>query len=145
MSESYLSRSEKETIELGSKFARRLLPGDVVALYGDLGSGKTRFIKGICMGLGVAAHVSSPTFTIINEYTGTNFRIHHFDFYRLESVQELREIGFNEYLDDNGICVIEWADRVKNLLPPDRYDVYFSFGEENQIRKISIKRKVHKK
>ena len=145
MSESYLSRSEKETIEMGSKFASRLLPGDVVALYGDLGSGKTRFIKGICMGLGVTAHVSSPSFTIINEYTGTNLRIHHFDFYRLESVKELNEIGFNEYLDDNGICVIEWADRVKNLLPPDRYDVYFDFGEEIQIRKINIERKFRDK
>lgn len=142
MSELYLSRSEEETIELGSKLAHRLLPRDVVALYGDLGTGKTRFIKGICKGLGVVEHVSSPTFTIINEYSGTNLKIHHFDFYRLESVKELLEIGFTEYLDDNGVCVIEWADRVKDLLPPDRYDVYLSFGDTNQIRKIIIERKI---
>jgi tRNA threonylcarbamoyladenosine biosynthesis protein TsaE len=140
MSETYLSHSEAETIDTGKKFADRLSPHDIVALYGDLGSGKTRFIKGVCRGLGVVEHVASPTFTILNDYDGNGLKIHHFDFYRLVSVAELREIGFDEYLESDGICVIEWADRVKDLLPPDRYDVSLSFGDSLDCREIVIEK-----
>jgi tRNA threonylcarbamoyladenosine biosynthesis protein TsaE len=140
MSETYLSHSEEETVETGKRFAKRLQTHDVVALYGDLGSGKTRFIKGICHGLGVEEHVASPTFTIINEYECDGLKIHHFDFYRLGSISELREIGFDEYIDGEGICVIEWADRVKELLPSGRYDVYMSFVDSPDCRKIIIEK-----
>lgn len=138
MSETYLSHSEKETIGAGARFAKLLKPGDVVALEGDLGSGKTRFIKGICIGLGVAEHVASPTFTILNEYRGSVLKIYHFDFYRLGSTAELREIGFEEYLDGDGVCVIEWADRVHDKLPDERYDVHMSFGNSPDTRQIVI-------
>jgi len=140
MSETYLSHSEEETIDTGIKLARQLSPHDVVALFGDLGSGKTRFIKGICRGLGVIEHVSSPTFTILNEYDGNGLKIHHFDFYRLGSLSELREIGFDEYLEGEGVCLIEWADRVQGLLPADRYDVHLSFGESPENRRIVIEK-----
>jgi tRNA threonylcarbamoyladenosine biosynthesis protein TsaE len=140
MNETYLSHSEAETIETGKIFSGRLLPHDVVALYGDLGSGKTRFIKGICLGLGVAEHVASPTFTILNEYYGGKLKIYHFDFFRLGSLNEIRDIGFDEYVYGDGICVIEWADRVKNLLPEERYDIYLDFADTPDVRKIIIEK-----
>lgn len=124
---------------LGEEFAKtKLKPGDVVALIGELGSGKTRFIKGICSGLGVTEHVSSPSFTIVNEYASKNGKIFHFDFYRIASISELKEIGFYDYVYNEGICVIEWADRVMDLLPPNRYDVLFTLGESETVREIVI-------
>ncbi len=132
------THSDEETIQAGEKFSRELRPGTVVACYGELGSGKTRFIKGICRGFGVEEHVASPTFTIVNEYAAKGFRIFHFDFYRMKSTGELREIGFEEYLDSDGITLIEWADRVKEFLPANRYDVFLSLGGDEQTRRIEI-------
>ncbi len=137
MAQSFLSHSVGETFRLGSEFAKKLHPGDVVALYGELGSGKTHFIKGACQGLGVAEHVASPTFTIINEYETPSVRVCHFDFYRLKDLAELREIGFDEYFAEN-ICLIEWADRVKELLPPQRFDISLNFGPDENSRAITI-------
>lgn len=135
----FISNSERETVALGEDFARtKLKAGDVVALIGELGSGKTRFIKGICSGLGVTEHVSSPSFTIVNEYISNIGKIFHFDFYRIASISELKEIGFDDYIYNGGICVIEWADRVMELLPPNRYDVLFTLGESETIREIVI-------
>lgn len=135
----FISNSEKETVTLGKEFAStKLKAGDVVALIGELGSGKTRFIKGICSGLGVTEHVSSPSFTIVNEYTSKIGKIFHFDFYRIASTSELKEIGFDDYIYNEGICVIEWADRVMELLPPNRYDVLFTLGESETVREIVI-------
>ena len=106
---------------------------------GELGSGKTRFIKGICKGLGVTEHVASPTFTIVNEYYLAGTAIYHFDFYRVESLVEIREIGFDEYLSSSdAICLIEWADRVREILPPRRYDVHIRLGKDNDTREIII-------
>ncbi len=133
------THSEEETIESGARFARRLSPGEVVALIGELGTGKTRFIKGICRGLGVEEHVASPTFTIVNEYKGSLFPIYHFDFYRMKTLRELREIGFDEYLDGDGVCLIEWADRVADALPPERYEVRFELGRDEHSRRIFIR------
>ncbi|MBI1804016.1 MAG: tRNA (adenosine(37)-N6)-threonylcarbamoyltransferase complex ATPase subunit type 1 TsaE [Ignavibacteriae bacterium] len=131
--------SEDETIRYGEEFAGALLPGDVVAVIGDLGSGKTCFIKGICKGLGVTEHVASPTFTIVNEYHKGDLAVYHFDFYRVLSLREVHEIGFEEYLSSgDAICLIEWADRVLELLPPRRYDVRMRLGEKNQAREIVI-------
>lgn len=137
---SIVSRSEQETIDAGAELASALRPGDLVACYGELGAGKTRFIKGACRGLGVTAHVTSPTFTIVNEYAGSGVAVFHFDFYRIEGVHELREIGFDEYLDRGGICLIEWPERVAPLLPADRFDVYVSPGESAAERMIRIER-----
>ena len=132
------TRSEQETIALGESFAERLRPGDVVAFFGTLGTGKTRFIKGICGGLGVAEHVTSPTFTIVNEYRGSAMRVYHFDFYRLKELRELREIGFDDYLLAGGVCLVEWAEQVAALLPARRYDVRLDFGADERSRRVTI-------
>ncbi len=130
--------TEEETIALGASFASRLRPGDVVALFGTLGTGKTRFIKGICRGLGVAVHVTSPTFTIVNQYEGRTGIVYHFDFYRLKSRSELREIGFEEYLSSGGICLVEWAEQVEAFLPARRYNVRLAHGSTDGGRRIAI-------
>jgi tRNA threonylcarbamoyladenosine biosynthesis protein TsaE len=139
MMEAFRTNSENETIDLGTNFARRLMRGNVVALFGDLGTGKTRIIKGICKGLGALQHVASPTFTLLNEYCGKEMKIFHFDFYRIKTISELDEIGFDEYIDGNGVCLIEWADRVETLLPPKRYNIYLKLGENENAREITIK------
>jgi len=110
------TKSEIETEQLGFEFAKNLIPGDKIALYGDLGSGKTEFVKGICDYFKVEEIVTSPTFTIINKYTATTsdepLNIYHIDLYRIEKEKELIEIGFSEYLNDNNaITIIEWAEK----------------------------------
>ncbi len=135
----FATHNEQETIHAGKIFAKGLNAGDVVACYGDLGSGKTRFIKGICEALGVREHVASPTFTIINMYNSGNTIIYHFDLYRINSLDELYELGFEEYTNSDGICLIEWAEKAEGLLPQKRYDIYFQLGETENKREISIK------
>ncbi|MBI2428778.1 MAG: tRNA (adenosine(37)-N6)-threonylcarbamoyltransferase complex ATPase subunit type 1 TsaE [Ignavibacteriales bacterium] len=139
--EKIVSHSESETIGAGSSFANRLRPGDVVALYGDLGSGKTRFVKGISLGLGIKEHVTSPTFVVVNEHRGGRIPLYHFDFYRLRSIGELREIGFDEYVEGNGICVFEWAEMISQQLPAKRYDVHLTLGETEMSRIITIEQR----
>jgi len=134
----YKTHSEDETISSGVDFAKRLTGGSVVALFGDLGTGKTRFIKGICRGLGVLEHVASPTFTLLNEYSGMKLNVFHFDFYRIKTIAELDEIGFDEYLFGDGVCLIEWADRVENILPPNRFDIHLNLGEDEYTREITV-------
>lgn len=135
----FTTHKEHETMNLGREFAKSQLKiGDVVAVYGELGTGKTRFIKGICDGLGVREHVGSPTFTIVNEYPFPDGKVFHFDFYRVNSTAEIREIGFEEYLTEDGVCVIEWADRAGGLLPERRIDVWMRFGAGESEREIRI-------
>jgi len=133
-----VTHSERETIALGAEMAAVLKPGDVVAFYGDLGSGKTRFIKGICQGLGVQEHVASPTFTIVHEYCVGDLRICHFDFYRMKSIAEIHDIGFGEYVNGDGICLIEWAEKARELLPPHRYEVTMQLGVNESSREVTI-------
>lgn len=103
---------------LGEALAGSLKPGAVVALYGDLGSGKTVLTKGIAAALGIAKDdVSSPTFTIVNEYVAGSIPLFHFDAYRIESPEELFDLGYEDYFFGEGICVVEWADRIESLLP----------------------------
>ena len=135
---SFESHSDRETENIGIEFSKRLQPRDIVACYGDLGTGKTRFIKGICKGLGISEHIASPSFSIVNEYNIDDLKIYHFDFYRVNSLDEIREIGFEEYLNSNGISLIEWADKVQKYLPPHRYDVHLDFGNDELIRLIKI-------
>ena len=139
--ETFISCSEEETILRGKYFSPSLNAGDVIALYGNLGSGKTKFTQGICEGLKVEQHVSSPTFTLINEYDSLRGKIFHFDCYRLNSVKEIFHLGFEEYLEDNGICIIEWAERAKELLPATRFDIHFAYGNNEHERIISIEKK----
>ncbi len=136
-----LSTSEEETVAAGERLGRLLRAGDVVALFGDLGAGKTRFVRGICRALGTDRNVSSPTFTLLHEYHAPGLSVNHFDFYRIASASELAGIGFAEYLDrDDGVCLIEWADRVGPFLPRERYDVRMAAGDSPDIRVIEVSR-----
>src|SRR6266478_6327620 len=142
MMQSYTTHSESETISCGEEFAKLLKHGDVVALYGNLGSGKTRFVQGVCKGLGVHEHVASPTFTIINEYAVDSLKIYHFDFYRMTSSKEIRDVGFEEYVNGDGICLIEWAEKAFEFLPPERFDVRLELGRDEHTRTIAVERGV---
>ncbi len=112
------TQSEAETVRVGEELGKRLRPGDVVAFYGDLGAGKTAFIRGVARGLGVTARVSSPTFTVVNEYPGP-VPLFHFDMYRLGSSDELFEIGWEDYLVRDGVCCVEWTENVEDAMPED--------------------------
>lgn len=134
--------SEEETVELGRRFAHNLERGDVVALYGELGAGKTEFVKGICEYFHVEEIVSSPTFTIMNQYTGVNrdhdeVMLYHVDLYRIDSSKELQEIGFNECTRSrNAIKLIEWAEKANGSLPRERYSVIFRFNDDDDDMRI---------
>jgi tRNA threonylcarbamoyladenosine biosynthesis protein TsaE len=114
---SIISHSPAQTFEHGRLLAARLRAGDVVALDGELGAGKTHFVKGIAAGLGCDGDVTSPTFTLVHEYTGGRLPLFHFDFYRLESEEETLRIGLDDYLGAGGVAVIEWAGKFPTLLP----------------------------
>lgn len=113
-----LLATEADTIRAGEKVADGLREGDVIALVGELGAGKTHFVKGVARGLGSAADVRSPTFTLVQEYGGGRLPLYHFDFFRLEAPKELWELGWDEYLDRLGVVIVEWADRFPEFLPP---------------------------
>ncbi|MBE7055821.1 MAG: tRNA (adenosine(37)-N6)-threonylcarbamoyltransferase complex ATPase subunit type 1 TsaE [Ruminococcaceae bacterium] len=115
----FTTESENETMNLGRKVGAFLKPGDVIAMTGDLGAGKTHFTMGVAETLGITEYVSSPTFTIVNEYTKGKMPLYHMDAYRLGDPDELMEIGFEEYLSGGGVIIIEWADIVEDVLPPD--------------------------
>ena len=114
-----ISKSEAETEAAGEQFAKTLPDGAVVALYGDLGAGKTAFVRGMARGLGIDARVSSPTFTIVNEYLGAR-ELYHFDMYRLGSSDELFDIGWEDYLSRGGICAVEWSENVEDAFEGDQ-------------------------
>jgi len=114
--------SPEETMQLGQRLARLLGPGDVVCLTGELGAGKTHFAKGIARGLCVREVVTSPTFTLIKEYEG-RMPFYHMDVYRLEGPEELADLGYDEYFYGEGVTLIEWADRVADVLPDERLDI----------------------
>ncbi len=114
----FTSNSVAETEEAGKQFALELCAGDVLALVGDLGSGKTHFVKGIARGLGAKDAVTSPTFTLVHEYLDGRLPVYHFDFYRLATADALRTIGFDEYVFGDGVSVIEWADKFRDAIPP---------------------------
>lgn len=115
MAEVLISHSVEETLVFGEQFASRLRGGDIVALRGDLGSGKTHFVKGICRGLGSEDGVSSPTFVFINEYHG-KFTVYHVDLYRLDSEKQLTPLGLDDLATPNSIVLVEWPDLAKNIL-----------------------------
>lgn len=138
MSFVFLSQSSKQTMNLGRLLARQLLAGDILAFFGELGAGKTCFIKGICQGLGVPenVYITSPTFVIINRYIG-RLPIYHFDFYRLSCLEEIIDLGYEEFFFGKGICLIEWADRAENLLPDDYFKISMHHISPKE-RKIEI-------
>lgn len=115
----YVSNSPAETENLGAALAERLKPGTVVAFSGDLGAGKTAFVRGMARGLGISERVTSPTFTIVNEYEGGRLPLFHFDMYRLNSADDLFDIGWEDYLARGGVCAVEWSENVADALPED--------------------------
>ncbi|MFO7675269.1 MAG: tRNA (adenosine(37)-N6)-threonylcarbamoyltransferase complex ATPase subunit type 1 TsaE [bacterium] len=131
------SRSAAETIALGRALADELAPGDIVAFFGDLGSGKTTMIKGIAAGLGVAEKVRSPSFVIVTEYRG-RLPVYHVDLYRLADAAELGAAELDEYFDRDGITIVEWAERALGVLPERAVRVSIEFAGEG--RAISIER-----
>ena len=133
----YISKSEQETERIGSEFAASLPGGTVVAMYGDLGAGKTAFVRGMARGMGLDCRVSSPTFTIVNEYLGQRELI-HFDMYRLSDADELFDIGWEDYLIRGGVCAVEWSERVTDALPEDTLWVDIARGSGENDRIITI-------
>jgi tRNA threonylcarbamoyladenosine biosynthesis protein TsaE len=131
------SHSPAETSDIGRRLAADLKRGDVLALAGDLGAGKTHFVKGLAEGLGVAAEVTSPTFTLIHEYPGDRLPLFHIDLYRLETVGEVLNIGLDDYLESEGVTAIEWADKFPDLMPAGVRWVRFR-AMEGDTREISI-------
>ena len=133
----YLSHSPEETEHIGEMLGRRLRPGTVVAYRGGLGMGKTAFTRGLARGLGCAGRVTSPTFTIVNEYDGAT-PLFHFDMYRLGSSDELFDIGWEDYLTRGGVCAVEWSERVDDAMPADTLWVDTARGTDESDRIITI-------
>ncbi len=134
----WITNSEKETQQLGQRLGERLTPGSVIAYTGDLGAGKTAFTRGLAQGLQVPERVTSPTFTIVNEYEGGRLPLFHFDMYRLGGVDELFDIGWEDYLARNGVCAVEWSENVEEALEEGTIRVDIRRGDHDDQRRISI-------
>ena len=135
----FFSHSPAETEAIAQRLAQHLSPGDVVAYEGGLGMGKTAFTRGLARGLGYTGHVTSPTFTIVNEYEGSGLPLFHFDMYRLGGSDDLFDIGWEDYLDRGGVCAVEWSEMVTDALPSGTIFVRFSRSSENDSwRTITI-------
>lgn len=129
--------STEETESLGEKFSKKLKGNEVIALYGELGAGKTHFTKGICKGLNVYDDISSPTFSIVNEYNG-KYKIFHFDMYRIKTFDDLYSIGFFDYIE-NGILIIEWSENIEDILPENTIKIKIGYSENKDERIITFK------
>ena len=137
-SQRFITNTPEETEALGARLARALEPGAVVAFTGDLGAGKTAFVRGLARGLGVQDRVTSPTFTIVNEYEGGRLPLFHFDLYRLGCADELFDIGWEDYLARGGVCAVEWSERMEELLEPGTIRVDLRRGEDENRRVITV-------
>ena len=135
-----ITNSPAETEAAGAALAARLNPGSVIAFTGDLGAGKTAFTRGLARGLGVEERVTSPTFTIVNEYEGGRLPLFHFDMYRLGSSDELFDIGWEDYLARGGVCAVEWSENVAEALEADCLRVDIRRGEQDNQRIITVTR-----
>ncbi|GAA5523122.1 tRNA (adenosine(37)-N6)-threonylcarbamoyltransferase complex ATPase subunit type 1 TsaE [Aliifodinibius salicampi] len=137
MESEFISKSPAETISVGKKIGKKLKAGDILCLKGDLGAGKTHFVKGIAEALNINPdEVLSPTYTLIHEYEGT-LPLYHFDCYRMESPREALEIGVEEYFYGAGICVIEWPERITSLIPPEALWITIEIADR-ETRKFVI-------
>jgi len=134
----YYLKNESETRDFGLELASKAEPGDIIALVGDLGTGKTALTGYIAEGLGVSETISSPTFTIVKEYRSGRLPLFHFDVYRLGDGEELLDIGAEDYLEGNGLCVIEWADIVADVLPEDSILIHINYTENEGERIAEI-------
>ena len=133
-----LSHSPEDTEDIGARLAEQLEPGAVVAFTGDLGAGKTAFTRGLARGLGIPDRITSPTFTIANEYEGGRLPLFHFDMYRLGSADELFDIGWEDYLRRGGVCAVEWSENIADALEEDAVRVDIRRGASDQERVITI-------
>ncbi len=135
--------SAQETFELGRKLGVECKKGDVYTLVGDLGVGKTVFTKGFANGLGIEDAISSPTFTIIQEYQGNRMPFYHFDVYRIGDIEEMHEIGFDDYVYGEGVCLIEWANLIEDILPQSYTEITIGKNLENgfDYRCITVEKK----
>lgn len=136
------SYSYEDTIGIAAEIANIFTGGEFVAMYGDLGAGKTAFVQGIAKALGITNHVTSPTFTIVNEYEG-RLPLYHFDVYRISDPDEMYEIGYEEYVDSNGVCIIEWAELIEDLFPQEYIKITI-LKDENKgfdYRKIIVEKR----
>ncbi len=134
----YITNSAQQTEQLGEKLGRILTPGTVLAYTGDLGAGKTAFTRGLAKGLEIPERITSPTFTIVNEYEGGRLPLFHFDMYRLGSSDELFDIGWEDYLVRGGVCAVEWSENVDDVLDSDTIRVDIRRGESDDQRRITI-------
>ena len=132
------TNSPAETEAVGASLAAKLEPGSVIAFTGDLGAGKTAFTRGLAKGLGIEERVTSPTFTIVNEYEGGRLPLFHFDMYRLDSADELFDIGWEDYLARGGVCAVEWSENIADALEEDTIRVDIRRGEHDSQRVITI-------
>ncbi len=138
--DTYISKSEQDTISYAENFAKALQLGDIVVLTGELGSGKTKFVEGVLKHFNLEDEISSPTFTIVNEYTSDKINIYHFDVYRLEDSDEFYAMGGDEYFS-KGICLIEWGEIIEDILPKPYTKVVFSKDNSNEeYRKLDIQK-----
>lgn len=129
--------SLNETEVFGQKLGSLLMPGDILCLNGDLGAGKTTLTQSIGLGLGVEDYITSPTFILINEYRGRMW-LYHFDVYRLENVEEVYDLGFDEYFYGNGVCIIEWAEKIEKFLPRERIEINIKMEAKVEERMLYI-------
>lgn len=128
----YKSQNIEQTEQIACKFAKQLNKGDVVALFGGLGAGKTAFVRGLARGLGIDEYINSPTFVILNEYQG-RLPLYHFDMYRILDGEALYDIGYYDYIDADGICAIEWSENILNYLPKQYYQVELLRQQDTQL------------
>ena len=131
----------EETFALGENIGKRARAGEIYTLTGDLGAGKTVLAKGVAAGLGIDEHVSSPTFTILQEYRGGRLPLYHFDVYRIEDPEEMFEVGLADYLHGEGVCLIEWAEQIAELLPAETIDIVLTRDPSrgDDYRRIEIR------
>ena len=136
----YISKSEQDTINFAKNYAKNLKAGDIIVLSGELGSGKTKFVQGVLENFNLQDEISSPTFTIVNEYNSNEVNIYHFDVYRLEDSDEFFAIGGEEYFS-KGICLIEWGDLIEDILPKPYTKISFSKSDDDtSYRKLTIEK-----
>ena len=135
----YVLKNTKDTLSLGKRIAKGLEPGAVIALTGPLGAGKTTLAQAIARGLCVTERMASPTFTIVQEYRSGRLPLFHFDVYRVSDPDELFEIGFDEYLHAGGVCLVEWADLIEDVMPEDTVWIRLDYGETEDERVCVIK------
>ncbi|URZ03787.1 tRNA (adenosine(37)-N6)-threonylcarbamoyltransferase complex ATPase subunit type 1 TsaE [Clostridium felsineum] len=135
----FIVDSVDKTFSIGEQLGALAMPGDIICLNGDLGSGKTHFTKGIAKGLNIEEYITSPTFNIVNEYTG-RLKLYHFDVYRVNDPDEIYAIGFDEYIFSDAVSVIEWSDYISSIIPPEHIEVTINklLNQGENYRKITI-------